>query len=1489
MSGINLIGKTLRGYELIDRIGAGGYGAVYRARQQIVGREVAVKVILPQYANAHQFVRRFEAEAQFIARLEHPHIVPLFDYWRDPEGAYLVMRYISGGNLTVQLQKRTFTLDDIARFLDQITAALSVAHRSGVVHLDLKPDNILFDDDDNAYLTDFGIARSTATPHNSPDTPPPFDGTAAYASPEQIQGIPPTPQVDIYSLGIILYELLTGLHPYGDLSSSQLIMKQLTEPLPNVQAVRPDLPLAFNDIIQRCTAKDPTQRYRHVRQVAAAFQQAQYQQTADMTGTFLAFDPKTTPNPYKGLRPFDEADAGHFFGREDLVAQLVGYLSSNPFLAVVGPSGSGKSSLLKAGIIPAIRRGAITNSHKWFIADMVPSVNPINALAEALNSMATRPVPYLVDMLRADTGSLSRVIDTLLLDADGDILLVIDQFEEVFTQVKQEPVRRHFMGLLRQALRSPNSRLRVVIALRADFYDRPLQYEGFGTLIQTHTQVVLPLSITELERAIIGPAEQIGVQVDADLIATMIGDVRQEPGALPLLQYALTEVFERREGDRLTLAAYEFSGGVSGALAKRAEDVYSTMDPAMQSLTQQMFMRLVTLGEGTEDTRRRSYYSELQALGSPERVQRILEAFGKHRLLTFDTDPETREPLVEVAHEALIREWQRLLGWVAASRSDIRLQRLLHAAATEWVNADLDPSFLLRGSRLAQYEEWATETTIRLTDHEQAFLDASTAERQRLAKLELERAERERLLEVRARQRLQLLVVVMGVMTLLSAMLLIVAIERNAAEREARATSEYNAAVAQTQAALAEQAEAVSIVEAEIAAAEAARAQSLALSTSAQLRLSTERDLAATLALEANQLADPPLQSRLILARVAYSPGTIHRFATDSTVNAVAMSADGQFVLSGGRDNSLTLWDAQAGEVVRLLEGGHRERITDVALNDDATRALTGSWDDTAIVWDVANGAILFRLEGHTDNVESVDISDDQTRLLTAGSDGTVRVWDANSGELQAVIEFDTPLNMARFSPSGRQVAIGSTDDRLLIWDLAIGRLARAFSDHDDEINAIDFSADGRRVLSAASDGTVRLREWSVGGTVTILHGHADRVTDAVLTEDERFIFSVDRSGEFIVWNAATGEQLLRFTDHSDTILSVAASHDGRYAVTGSNDDSLRVWVIGAAEPLQRITIGAGTAPQVMFTPDGYRWLVGATGNGMALYEANDDYTKLARTLDAEFINVTAIAISPDGRYAASGTDNHTVAIWNLQTGVLLGRYRGGHTAAITSLAFTADSTQFVSGALDASVVVWDVATGDILHQFRSAHEDGVLAVATHPTEPYALSGSNDGSIIIWDIANGREWDRLLGNRSGVYDLVYTPDGQTIYGGLDGGAIQEWRVGERTARREFEGHRDTVRSLALSPDGQTLLSGGEDNELIVWDVASGAQVQRFPVDTPVSLSFAPDGMRAISGSTNGEIALWQIIPLDNLPTWVQANRYIADLPCDRPDISLFCE
>ena len=877
----------LRGYQLDEVIGEGAFSLVWRGTQPSLGRNVAIKQIRAELANQPDFVRRFETEAQTVASLEHPFIIPLYDYWREPDSAYLVMRYVGGGSLESEVL--THRLDDgrLRRMIEQVGSALHTAHRSGVIHRDVKSANVLIDGEDNFYLTDFGIAFTGSVADdelaNVLST-----GSPAYASPEQLRRQELDHRTDIYGFGITLFEAATGRLPFIDApTQAALVARQLEHPVPAPSSVAPSVPPWVDEIVARATAKSPGDRYASMTELMAsvpaiAASTGGRPTTATLVGELV--------NPFKALSAFREADAGDFHGRDRLVARFVEVLerpgSGGRMLAVVGPSGSGKSSAVRSGLLPRLRHGAVAGSEDWFITTMLPGSHPFDELESALTRVAVRHPGPLVELMRTDPRGISRAVNQILPDEESELLLVIDQFEELFTHATASDCTRFLDGLL-AAVREPRARLRVAVTIRADHWDRPLRHPDLAARLETATVTVSPLAADELEAAIVEPVRRQGAAYEPGLVARIIADVGDQAGALPLLQYALTELFDANASGLIRSESYDAIGGLAGALASRAEAEYDAMSESQQLAARRLFGRLVTLGEGIEDTRRRVRSGEL---GDDPDTAAVIAAFGAARMLVFDRDPVTREPTVEVAHEALLRAWPRLRRWLDEDRDGLRIHRHLTETAAAWSTSGRDPGELYRGGRLETAAAWSVDHAGDLNTDEREFLDASVAAHQAQAAAEREHFEQ----QVRSNRRLRVLATIASVVAVLAALTGVVAIrERNRAgdraveAEQAREAAEVAEAEADAQADQAASSEAEAITNAELAAAsqqetedyaqqlaqerdaadlQRIRSDALRLADDAATSGNPDAALAILVAIEAHRL-DPSLAGKNLLHR----------------------------------------------------------------------------------------------------------------------------------------------------------------------------------------------------------------------------------------------------------------------------------------------------------------------------------------------------------------------------------------------------------------------------------------------------------------------------------------------------------------------------------------------------------------------------------------------------------------------------------------------
>ena len=1530
----DLSGRAIHGYELGERIGSGGFGVVYRAVQPVVEREVAVKIILPEFANDPEFIRRFESEARLVARLEHPHIVPLYDYWREPDAAYLVMRLLRGGSLRELLQPGPLPPEICLRMLDQIGVALHAAHRFGVIHRDLKPANILLDEDHNAYLADFGIAKNLGSPDLDDQTQAgALLGSPAYASPEQIRSEGVRPQSDIYCLGVLIFEMLCGQTPFRGPTPIDYITQHLTQPLPPVQQANPALPAALDGVLQRATAKEPARRYSDVVALLADVHAALSGVVEIAAAPPLpeAADAGEIKNPYKGLRAFSEADADDFFGRDELVRDLLGRMGEESdlsrFLAVVGPSGSGKSSVVKAGLVPALRRGGLPGSESWFITPMTPGSHPLEELEAALLRVAVNPPASLLEQLRADERGLLRAVRRILPgDESTDLVLVIDQFEELFTLVADEAERAHFLQSLVTALVEPNTRLRVVITLRADFTDRPLQYIDFGELVRQRTEFVLPLSPDELEQAIAGPARRAGLAVETGLVQRIVREIGDQPGGLPLLQYALTELFERRQGRRLTLEAYVQSGGVTGALARRAEELYTGLSAPEQEAARQLFLRLVTLGEGVEDTRRRVLRAEIEALtvlseaAARPALNRVIDIYGRYRLLTFDHDPRTRGPTLEVAHEALLREWPRLRGWLAESRADVRLQRLLAAGAAEWLEGGEDPSFLLRGARLAQFEEWSKNSGVALTQDERRYLEAGLAQRSAEQQAEAERQQREARLK-RTRQLLgRALVAVLVVGLIIAAGLSVYAFSQRqeALTQGQEAVAQRMAAQKQAAILLASQAEN------ELTNGYYDRAVLLGLEALENYPYVPQAEQALGHAVTYNRALQQCSGFTSAVTSVAWSPDSTRLAATGSMDNqvrvwdpatcqetlridlprgitgnrldmglAVRWTADGKRLLvltgdryqTGSQSYNLLTYDTDSGkqlDIVELANQAEPELGTVAAmgiqypsgagLDLDVANARLASLggDNTALIWETGLQNPALTLTGHENDVGSVAWSPDRTQIATASMDGTARTWDAQSGKpLQVFKGHEGWVNQAAWSPDGKRLATAGEDGKACLWDAASGEQVRCIEAGGGKIWALAWAADGQRLATGSFDGAVRLWQVESGKLLETLRGHDTYITHLAFAPDGNRLASSDQNGGVRIWNAASSTAWLPLPyDMVESFFDF--TRDGRFvALTGgcalpgpdcTTSPQLDIWDLTTR---QRVV-------ENLTADHPYYW--------WQLSYSPDESMLLVHGFEKEFTDVSKWA----NVYAF---DARTRELRRTFSATIKDPWWDLYTPAVWS----PDGSLVAAGDNKGQIDIWDFESGQRITSWqysdlqRMANDPNYLPYIQYlefsPDGTRLAVGAGDSMVPVYDTKSWKLLYTLTGHEppAVILSVRWSPDGTRL---LTSSGNPEVGASDNTARiwdaetgkqlLVLYGHSDGIWSASWSPDGRRVATGSGDNTTRVWDASTGEELLSYsmPTDYANMTEWSADGhFLGISGRF-AQPALWRV--------WQTKEELLAD-------------
>jgi WD40 repeat protein/serine/threonine protein kinase len=1483
----NIEWKEREGYALHEPIGEGAFGRVYRGVQSNVDREVAIKIIRPEYANQPTFIRRFETEARLVARLEHPYIVPLYDYWREPDGAYLVMRFMKGGSLKNKLSEGPLPIDDAAKFLEQIVAALAIAHKRGVIHRDLKPANVLLDETGNYFLSDFGIAKDIEKSGSETQTGS-IIGTPAYMSPEQIQSAEISPQTDIYCLGIILHEILTGKHPFEDTPSVGLLIKQVQEPLPALAKLLPDLPAGCDTVIQKATSKDPDDRFEDIGAMWIAFR--------DALGSSSSY-PTSSPdasknillnveNPYKGLQAFEDIDAEAFFGREDLTQRLIERLSepheAKRFLTVIGPSGSGKSSLIKAGLVPALRAGAVAGSENWFVVEIVPGSHPIEELELGLLGISASPQAGLADQLQRDSRGLLRATRLTLPTKDSELLLIVDQFEEIFTLLKDPDQAKHFMDLIETAVLDPRSRVRVILTLRADFYDRPLLYSGFSRLVQGRTEVVIPMNTEEISQAIERPARQLGAIWEDGLVGLIMAEVSEYPGILPMMQYALTELFEHREGGLLSHEAYREIGGVLGALGRRAEEIFSEQEDPGRTAAKQIFLRLVALGEGTEDTRRRVLRSELETLSfhnpfaAPLQkkglLNSIIDSFGEARLLTFDRDPVSRGPTVEVAHEALLREWPRLRDWLEDSRDDLRTQRNLRNAAREWIAGAQDASFLLHGYRLEQLEAWTQTSHLALSADELSFMKACVAERDVQREQEEIRRVQEEALKQRSRNFLRALVGVFAAAAVVSIILtsfffrernLAVQNEGLAADNAATATVAQGQALLDAATAVAAQEQLQILVRAEAEARLIAeRATNLSISrelvTAAQVELLQATDpsrslalLLASQAVLATWTRDgyvTPEAENILRAAIDQAPILLKRLEGHSDEVTIAKwSPDGAQIATASADSTVRIWNGDTGEQILLFQG-HISRVTAVGWSRDGAQLLSAEQNGTVIIWNLSTGTQLRQIQNPTTALTHASWSPEADRIAISDNSGGIHIWDAISGELLVFIEGHTSaVNFVSWNPDGSQLATASSDTTVRIWEVASGAQISRLEAKAGLVSSVAWSQDGQRLLTTHRTNLARL--WDIpSGEAIFDFIHQGNVQDAVWSPDENQIGTITLQGTIQIWDSQSGALIRQMQAKEQVLWSVDWHPTGSQILTADGDGMARIWESRTLASLAQLEHDSQVLT-VAWSSSG-DWILTAGSNSLSasIWEA-----QTGREL-TEFVGhdgpVQAAVWSPDGEQVATASQDGTAIVWDVRTGLKLLRL-SGHRGAINDVAWSPDGHFIATAGQDRTIRIWDARSGSE-HIVLEGHSGAVVSVDWHPFSSLVLSTGQDSSARVWNSENGEEILQLLGHSDRVNDGAWSPTGDMIVTAGSDQVARIWDSQSGAVLHTLSGHREAVWAASWSPKGDQIVTASSDGTVRFWDPLVGTQLAEIAAHEAIVWSAAWNPNQAIVATASAD-------------------------------------
>ncbi|MCF3184736.1 trypsin-like peptidase domain-containing protein [Streptomyces polychromogenes] len=1126
--------------------------------------------------------------------------------------------------------------------------------------------------------------------------------------------------------------------------------------------------------------------------------------------------------PYQGLERFTAEQAQWFEGRGEAVRQVLANLAQQQRLTLLlGPSGSGKSSLVEAGVLPALAAGELPQSDRWLPVVTRPRQDLLAELERAgLPGAATEGIAAAVTRRLAADPFHRRVV------------LVVDQFEELLAQSASGPQHERRLAATNEITAAVKSRaaLSVILIMRDDFYPQLAALARmFEAAVPGLLNVPSALSQQDLHDIITLPAERMGArfqpglpeQIISDVLATTPGGTssREAPvTVLPLLELALSQLWERRQDGCLTHDAYRRIGGVTGSLTTWCDTAMDQLPPERRPVAQRILTSLVRpadLSHHIPAIREQVPLHELRDLAADpgagpddEGFDEVLAVLTRHRIITTHTpldpghpDAPAGPPVAELIHDALIQDWGTLREWVG---QDHRFQEWFDHTRdrrARWA-AGKDPGDLLGGTALAEGLDWSRQR--HLPGEIADFLTASR-ERQQAA--------------IRRSRRLNMVLACLLVLALVAV---------------GGAVWQWRTTVTQRQEALSRQ-----------------------LAAQSEGLLGVNPDLAALLAVRSYRI-DHTAEAVKSLEDSTGDPLLQVLRGHDGEVSSVAFSPDGRTLASASSDQSVLLWNVTTGKARPALTG-HTKGVESVAFSPDGLTLATSSDDKTVQLWDVATGRNRATLAGHRDEVYAVAFSPDRHTLATGSADNTVRLWDTTAHTTRATLGHMDDVRAVAFSPDGKTLATGSLDGTARLWDMTTLTIRATLKGHTDAVNSVAFSPDGKTLATGSYDGTVGLWDTATGKGRPSSISHTDAVASVAFSPDGKTLATGSYDHTVGLWDPETGAPRSTLAGHTGSVNLVAFSPDGKTLATGGTDKTVRLWDMAADAIRPALSGHTDAVNSVAFSPDGKTLATGSTDKTVRLWDAATGEN--LRTLKGHKDWVTTVAFSPDGQILASASGDKTVQLWDAATGENLRTLRG-HGAAVQSLAFSPDGSTLATGGDDKTVRLWDTATGKPGNE-STAYTDWVYAVAFSPDgHTLAIAGASStvngsNTVRLWDTLTGITHTTLTDHLEAVTSVAFSPDGKVIATGSEDHTVRLWNVATGKPLSPMYGHNYAVNAVAFSPDGRTIATGGDDWDVLLWDATTGKWRQTLPGHdgAVLSVAFSPDGRRLAIAGAYGTVRL----------------------------------
>jgi WD40 repeat protein len=1429
-------------FEVTGALGRGGFGHVYAARDLDLGRAVALKLVGLRRRHARDADREwFDNEARATARLNHPNIVTLFDWgvWRGCP--YLVLERLHGEPLSKRILRGALPEHDAIRIARAVAGGLAHAHAAGVLHLDLKPQNIFLTSDGGTKILDLGLAQIDAAAHpgralasasaSQPRTP--GGGTPGYMAPEQRDAGVVDARADLFALGVVLFEMIEGHRPELDPGEAG--------------ASTPGAPTAAaptRALLTSLLAPRAEERPKDAQAVCAALDQGR-NASAPISGTV---------EPYRYLAPFNEDSSGWLFGRDAEITRLHGLLSPFGLVALAGASGAGKTSLVRGGLLPRIRGEG-------------GSVVLVRPTRSPLDSLSTKVAPYFmtglpddarVTALRNRPGQLGQALRAVAANARAPLLLVVDPLEELVTLDSDRGDRTAFLDALLGAA-DEASNVRVLLVFRAELLPALCEHPRLRDAITQSLLILGAPDAPALEAALRGPAERLGVTFEEGVVESIVASLASEAAPLPLLQIAASRLWERRDpaAKRITREALDRLGGVAGVLAAHAEEVFASLaSDAERDAAKHVFLALGT-AQGTRRALSRDEVTRTHT-GDPPLCARIIDRLVAGRLLTAGAEGEGT---IEVAHEQLFERWDRLRGWREDARAVLALRERIEVAATAWEEAGRPTGLVWRGTTAAALNEAREDIESLLGPAARAFTRAVLARERR----------------VRTARRASLWI--LGALGLFGAIFAFWSLNVRERSRETQR------------------------IAAIVRAAREARdpAQGALLLAEVPPHAAPPEALRAAHALAARPLPRAILRAHdRPVAVIVYDP-TGERIASGShdgsariwrhdgrgtplslvghkkRIRALRFTAHGSMLATASEDGTVRLWRVSDGRELAVLDAV-RGAILAMDASADGTRIATGRGRGVTHLFklETQNGAARIvevrALQGHTKSIRSITFDAQGARVLTASDDMTARVWSTAAGELIATLRGHTAaLTGARFSRDGARVMTASRDGTARVFEIPRTPspetkidAARILSGHRGIARAGGMSPDGTRYLTYSDDGTARVF-GPVGSEPVVLRGHRGGVLHARWLDASRVI-TTSRDSTARIWRADGAGTPLPLEGHGGVVYRSARHPSAREIATCADDGTIRVWA--TSEPIE---------PRVL---RGHERVIGnhsahLSADGRTAVTASQDHTvrvwDLESRADPVVLSLPDVVVQADIAHdatliaASSGRAGHLFRVERrggrlASAGVPI--VLGGHTAPVISTRLSPDLHLALTASRDATARLWRTADGTLLHTL-TGHTDRLLRATFLPDGARVVTASADKTARVYGI-DGALQRVLSGHDEGIVEIAPSPDGRFLATASSDRTVRVWPLGREEKPRVLRGHTDEVWALAWSPDSRRLATGSHDFTVRLWNLHSQEleppRILRGHTNCLWTVTFDASGTRLLTAGEDGTARLFRVAP-----------------------------